>query len=109
MTEKILIDRNSRYRDTILLKDTETKNLYFDLWESTLSNTLFADTISDIEHTVTNVEIGCLDLIALDYYNNERLWWVVAWFNGIIDPIEEMKANQIIIIPNPAKVREWLK
>lgn len=54
----------------------------------------------DVErHTVTASDIGHMDLIAKQYYNDEALWWVIAWANRIKNPITDMEIGQQLAIP----------
>ena len=42
-----------------------------------------------------------LDKLSYLYYKNEKLWWVIAWFNGIPDE-SELEAGRVLLIPqNP--------
>lgn len=38
--------------------------------------------------TVSIAEEGRLDIIANQYYNTPRFWWVIALANNIIDPFD---------------------
>lgn len=42
-----------------------------------------------------------LDTLALNYYNNPSLWWVIAYFNDIQDPFEQL-LNHFTIIKIPS-------
>lgn len=46
------------------------------------------------------------DLLALDLYGDERLWWVIPVRNAWQDPIFDMKFNRDIIIVDPSRVRQ---
>jgi nucleoid-associated protein YgaU len=42
-----------------------------------------------------------LDSLALTYYNNPTYWWVIAYFNKILDPFAVLYLSRTIIkIPN---------
>lgn len=43
---------------------------------------------SDIFHTVSDIENKRIDLIAWKYYRDVSLWWVIAEFNNINNPLE---------------------
>lgn len=108
--DKVSLSTDTRYVDTTLLKDALTKKLYFDLWEVPLDESFFDQTVDDIEHTIEANEVGCLDMLAWKYYDNEHLWWIIAWYNGVVNPVTEMSAGQILKIPSPTKVMEkWGK
>lgn len=41
-----------------------------------------------------------LDKLALKYYNNPTLWWIIAYFNDIQDSLEPITDRKIIKIPS---------
>lgn len=45
-----------------------------------------------------------LDLISQKAYGTPQLWWVIAEFNGIRDPLFDIRAGQILRIPNIDRV-----
>jgi len=52
-------------------------------------------------HAVEGHEVGFLDKIAVLYYGPglESMWWCIAAVNGIVNPMDDMKAGQRIVIP----------
>lgn len=44
------------------------------------------------------------DILASQLYGNPDLWWVIYEFNGISDPFFELKAGQILRIPELERV-----
>lgn len=40
-----------------------------------------------------------LDTLALYYYNNPTYFWIIADFNSISDPYEELKLGRVLRIP----------
>lgn len=48
---------------------------------------------------------GRLDLITTLFLGEPRYWWVVAMYNNILDPHEEVVAGAVIHIPPLEKVR----
>ncbi len=61
----------------------------------------FADFYFDGEvkyHQVLENERGALDLIAYQWYKDCSLYWVIAIFNNIIDPLS-VKPGDILAIP----------
>ena len=52
-----------------------------------------------IFHNVQFEEQGRLDLIAWKYYDNAYLWEIIALYNGIDDPIGEVKTGVTLMIP----------
>ena len=106
-TVSIPVSENTRYGGTEVLEQTGQR--YFGIWEVPFSIRDIGGVEEAVEHVVDAGEVGCLDLIAWNYLNDERLWWIIAWFNNIINPIEEVKAGTVILIPNPTKVLKWLQ
>lgn len=45
-----------------------------------------------------------LDAISKKFYNNEGYWWVIADFNDIINPFDDLKPGMRILIPNFSSV-----
>ncbi len=49
------------------------------------------------------------DLIASQVYGEPDLWWVIYEFNGIRDPLFDLKAGHILRIPNLQRVIEAIE
>ena len=45
-----------------------------------------------------------LDSIALDFYNNPTLYWVICSFNRIQDPFTELVEGQVLKIPSISNI-----
>lgn len=59
--------------------------------------------ISYISHKLLPTDT--LDSLALKYYNNPTLWWVIAYYNNILDSLEPLKNKfDIIRIPSIASI-----
>jgi len=87
----------SRYKDTVLRYVEALDSFTYDLWEPPQEFDLNEVTV--LKHRVVATDIGCLDLLALDYYGDESLWWIIAQANNIIDPVDEMTVGQVLNIP----------
>lgn len=59
----------------------------------------FGSSPTDLQYTVENKYEGRLDLIAYAFYDDPKLWWVIAQFNNILDPITEVVPGAVLIIP----------
>lgn len=57
----------------------------------------------DLLHTITDLDLGRLDLLAYDYYRDEELWWVIMLANGK-DNINHFRIGEQITIPSPRYV-----
>jgi len=67
--------------------------------------------------------IARLDILADEYYENTRLWWIIAVVNDLINVFDEMHdflgmssetiknatTQKILLIPLPDKVRVFLR
>lgn len=58
------------------------------------------------EYVTHKVAVGdTLDKLALKYYNNPTYWWVIAYFNTILDPFINLKLHyQTLRIPNISSI-----
>lgn len=55
-------------------------------------------------HVITEEHLGRLDLIAYDWYKDVSLWPVIAYFNSIRNPLEDMTVGQILKIPKREEI-----
>ena len=94
-----MISVNSRYIDTKLIKFSGDYT-YWGLWKRVSELRDSEKSFKFKEHRVKSYEVGCLDILAERYFNNERLWWIIAAFNNFIDPVQDMIQGQIIKIPS---------
>ncbi len=81
-------------------------------WWGLFEEPEFPDLDGDIVHTVDMTDR--IDKLALQYYGNERLWWVIAARNNMDDPTLELKPEEYqdrerqIIIPSPGYIQQNL-
>ena len=54
---------------------------------------------NDTFFEVTQEVLKRPDLVAQTFYGNTDYWWVIYEFNGIKDPLFELKMGQILRIP----------
>lgn len=48
------------------------------------------------------------DLIARAMYQSEDYWWLVYWFNGIVDPFSGPKMNDVLLIADINQITSML-
>lgn len=48
------------------------------------------------------------DLLALDFYNDDRLLWVIPVRNAFQDLYFDLKLNREVIVPHPSYINEIL-
>lgn len=87
----------SRYAGMPYYYDTKAQKDVFGIVKPMIKNsTWFA-------HKV--IQGDTLDSLALKYYNNPTLWWVIAYFNDIIDPFVVLKEHyDIMKIPSISSI-----
>jgi hypothetical protein len=96
---------DTRYKDTRVYDDDGVVS--FALLEPPPELVAAAD---DIVHMVQEHEVGFLDKIAANYYGTgyEKLWWVIALVNGVIDAETELFPGARIRIPQRSRVVQFL-
>jgi len=82
--------RTRVYSDKTIIAGTRR----YGVWRAPRLNTEDVD-----RHTVTSKDVGHIDLIAKVWYDDETLWWVIAWANRISNPITDMFVGQQLVIP----------
>lgn len=101
-----MISKGSRYVDSNLLSVDD--KFYWGLWSRIDELVENKNSIAYKEHRVSKSDVGCLDIIAVTYYGNERLWWFIAAFNNIIDPVKDMYVGKVLKIPNILFLQKFL-
>jgi len=65
---------------------------------------------TDIIYEIERIYEGRLDLISYVFYKEWRYWWIIAQYNSIIDPTNEIVEGAIIAIPSPSRLKtEFLR
>lgn len=77
------LSETSRYNWSVLYVDSRNG----DFW-GTRQPLRLREHNSDSFHVVTDADSKRIDLIAWKYYQDVRLWWVIAEFNNINNPLE---------------------
>ncbi len=87
----------SRYTGIPYYYDTQAKRDVYGIVKPMLKKTAW------VAHEVKQDDN--LDALALTYYNNPTLWWVIAAFNDIIDPFINLKDRfDILKIPSISSI-----
>jgi hypothetical protein len=63
----------------------------------------------DVFITITQEDEKRPDLVAQKVYGNPDLWWVIYEFNGIRDPLFELKAGTQLRIPEAERVLQAIE
>lgn len=72
-----------RYLDTPQYFNTVDKREIMGLGSNMFKNSAY------VSHKL--VPTDTLDSLALTYYNNPTLWWVIAYFNDLVDSFENLQ------------------
>ena len=83
---------------------TETSVFAIEHWDRRLMKRDPSDILYVIEETYS----GRPDLLGQLFYGDPLLWWVVAQYNGIIDPLEELVVGKLLYVPIIERVRSDL-
>lgn len=55
---------------------------------------------TSVGYSIHKVKVGdTFDSIALDYYNNPTLYWIICDFNRVQDPFKKLKVGDKIKVP----------
>lgn len=91
----IIYKNASRYASLRTIKDPETGKIFHESWKQKA----IPFSSDDIYITVTNETENRLDLIAYQYYNSARYWWVIALANYLLDAFDVPVGTQLRIPP----------
>lgn len=97
---RVKLPRHSRLRFGELLAEGQ-----WEFWE-VLNLPEIPEQPDDIVHQVNGTER--FDLLAHRYYNDARLWWVIAVANGIEDVPTQFSVGDELRIPAPRYVTQVL-
>ena len=101
--EAFAIRKDSPFTQTDVLKD-EDDQYHFDIWRPPFD---YKPQTGDRIHTVTAKDEQRLDLVAWQYYRNQRLWWIIAYVNKIMHPWNEVTAGTKLLIPPLSWVQNY--
>lgn len=96
---------NKTYKDYSYLSRYSIFPNYYNETDKKYQSGLTAYLSENTVYTLHTVRQGeTLDTLALDYYNNPTLYWVICSFNRIQDPFIELRTGQKIKIPSIANI-----
>lgn len=93
--------KNSRY---VAGGQTEVNSTRLEWWE----RAVYTLAESDLLYTVDKITSGRLDLIAQAFLGDSHLWWLVAQYNAVLDPVSEIIEGRILRIPARDRVQSML-
>ncbi|MBR0258488.1 MAG: LysM peptidoglycan-binding domain-containing protein [Synergistaceae bacterium] len=82
----------SRYDWSVLYVDAKNGDFY-----GTRQPLRLREHSSDTFHTVSDTDSKRIDLIAWKYYRDVSLWWIIAEFNNISNPLEILPGTTLRI------------
>lgn len=89
--------KNSRY---VSGGTTETGQLGLEWWEREPLTVSPNDRVYQVERKFE----GRIDLIASLFLGDPRNWWVLAQYNAILDPFEEIREGTLLYIPSSERL-----
>ena len=67
-------------------------------------DTNISDMLNDIKsftyYTVPQYAEGRMDIVSFIHYETVAFWWLISYYNNIIDPVEELFTGRILKIPS---------
>lgn len=60
-------------------------------------------------YTVTDRDIGRIDLIAYKYYGDVSWWWVIATYNKIANPLTDLTIGTVLLLPQKELVTKAIE
>lgn len=91
------LDISSRYNWSVYYIDPKNGDFY-----GTRQPLNLRKHASDFFHVVSDVDR--IDLIAYKYYRDVKLWWVIAEFNNITNPLE-LHSGTVLRIPTYDRIQ----
>ena len=79
---------------------TEIGENAIEWWERTVFPSATDDKVYQIERKFE----GRLDIIATLFFGDPRYWWVIAQYNSVLDPFDEIIEGATIYIPSIERV-----
>ena len=93
------LSSSSRYNWSVYYIDSKNGDFY-----GTRQPLKLRKDSSDLFHVVTDADSKRIDLIAWKYYRDVNLWWVIAEFNNISNPLE-IPTGTTLRIPSYSRVQ----
>lgn len=59
--------------------------------------------------TVTTRYVWRPDLLALDVYGDQDLWWVIPQRNGLEDPVFDMVPGLVLVVPSQITLKSVVR
>lgn len=116
MTDKVenTLSKTNRYSSTPIYEDdfVAPGRIRFGLWrfpELRTRSELDLEEGTFTEYTVKESDIGRLDLIAYQYYEDSSFWFVIALVNKVQNLLSDMYVGQVLKIPDKTLVVDTMR
>jgi len=83
---------------------TEIGENTLEWWE----RSILTSASDDRKYVIERKFEGRLDLIAALFLGEPRYWWIIAQYNSVLDPFDEIREGAIIYIPSSERVEAIL-
>jgi hypothetical protein len=86
---------------------TEVNSSALEWWE----RTQFQTDETDLIYVVDSLTAGRIDLIAAAYYGEDKwsMWWLIAQYNAILDPEQEVSVGRVLRIPTKSRAQQLMQ
>jgi len=79
-----------------------------DIWSAKFINMRFSVTLSRVI-TVTSGFEANLPALAKKYLDDQNLWWAILHYNGLLDPIHDIRIGAVLRIPDRNSLLSFLE
>ena len=101
MEKSSVLVKNSRY---VSGGTSEVNARAIEWWE----RTVLTPDASDIIYVVGRRWEGRIDLIANALLGDSRLWWLIAQYNAVLDPVNEIREGRVLRVPLKDRAQAFL-
>jgi hypothetical protein len=101
MEKSSVLVKNSRY---VSGGTSEVNARAIEWWE----RTVLTPDASDIIYVVERRWEGRIDLIANALLGDSRLWWLIAQYNAVLDPVNEIREGRVLRVPLKDRAQAFL-
>ena len=87
---------------------TTTSDGYPDVWGARFANMRYSvQAVSTI--TIVSGYEANLPALAEKYLGDQNMWWILLQYNGLIDPIHDIRIGQVLRIPDRTSLISYLE
>ncbi len=106
----ITLPNTSQLRLFNVMQDEDRLTKFINLFKSLNINSSVLNDVSLFNtYAVEGDGQAWWDNISYDVYGTPALWWVVALFNDVVNPFEELDSGQLLYILKPTQLFQLFK